>query len=87
MPTVHAQTLRRAAEIVGGIPELGTQFGVPAEDLALWINGAKPVPQEIFLRAVDIVTANDVNEISNGDHPSVKITAPTFPDPNASKPS
>lgn len=71
MPTVYARTLRRAAEIVGGVEQLGSQLGVRREDLVYWLQGAKQVPQEIFLRAVDIVVAHDVSTIS-GRHPSVK---------------
>jgi hypothetical protein len=70
MPTVYARTLRRAAEIVGGVQTLGSQLGVGTEDLVYWLQGTKSVPQEIFLRAVDIVVAHDVREMS-GRHPNL----------------
>ena len=73
MSTVHAQTLRRAAQIAGGLSQLSTQLGVPERALEAWLQGTQPIPPEIFLRAVDIVTANDINEISNS---SVKIIPP-----------
>jgi hypothetical protein len=76
MPTVHARTLRRAAEIVGGVEELAAQLDVPSGDIAEWTQGTKPVPQEVFLRAVDIVTAHQVNEIS-GKHPTIKAAPST----------
>jgi hypothetical protein len=79
MPTVYARTLRRAAEIVGGVQTLGSQLGVGTEDLVYWLQGTKSVPQEIFLRAVDIVVAHDVTQIS-GKHPSVKNPSSEKPD-------
>jgi DNA-binding transcriptional regulator YdaS (Cro superfamily) len=82
MSTVHTQTLRRAAEIAGGLSQLSTQLGVPERALEEWLQGTQPVPPEIFLRAVDIVTANHINELSNSH---VKITPPST-DPDPSKP-
>ncbi len=79
MPTVYARTLRRAAEIVGGVQQLGAQLGVRSEDLVYWMQGTKQVPQEIFLRAVDIVVAHDVSVIS-GKHPSIRNPEPKKPD-------
>lgn len=63
MPTVYAQTLRRAAEIVGGATQLSTRLRVPYEDLVYWLEGTKRVPEDIFLRAVDIVTAYGIDDI------------------------
>lgn len=70
MPTVYARTVRRAAEIVGGIEALSAQLGVHPGILEGWMAGTNPVPQDIFFRAVDIVVADDVNQIS-GRHPVV----------------
>ena len=64
MPTVHARTLRRAAEIVGGIELLAGQLDVRDENLKKWLEGTLPVPEEIFLRCVDIVNAHQLDEIS-----------------------
>jgi len=74
MPTVHARTLKRAAQIAGGYLQLGTQLGVPTADVASWAEGTKPVPEEMFLRAIDIVTAYGVAEIS-GRYPNLKNSA------------
>jgi DNA-binding transcriptional regulator YdaS (Cro superfamily) len=79
MPTVYARTLRRAAEIAGGVQRLGSKLGVSSEDLVYWLQGTKAVPQEIFLRAVDIVVAHDISTIS-GKHPNVKNPDPEKPD-------
>jgi hypothetical protein len=70
MPTVHARTVQRAAEIVGGIELLAGQLDVSDESLKKWLEGELPIPQDIFLRCVDIVNAHQLDEIS-GTHPSV----------------
>jgi hypothetical protein len=67
MPTVHARTVRRAAEIVGSVEVLAAQLEVRDEDLRKWIEDQLAVPQEIFLRCVDIVNAHQMSEIS-GSH-------------------
>ena len=73
MATVHAQTLRRAAEIAGGLSQLSTQLGVPERALEVWLTGTQPIPPEVFLRAVDIVTASQINEITDSN---LKIIPP-----------
>lgn len=70
MPTVRAQTLRRAAAIVGGPDALALQFDVKPEELTAWMAGTAAMPEAVFLRAVDIVTAHQVAEIS-GAHPNL----------------
>jgi hypothetical protein len=65
MPTVHARTVRRAAEIVGGVEVLAEQLGVRDENLKKLREGTLLVPQDIFLRCVDIVNAHQLNEISS----------------------
>ena len=66
MPTVHARTVRRAAEIVGGLEALAAQLDVRDENLKKWLEGQLPVSQEIFLRCVDIVNAHQLDEIAGG---------------------
>jgi hypothetical protein len=67
MPTVHAHTVRRASEIVGGVGVLAGRLGVPDEFIRNCIEGGLRVPEQIFLRCVDIVNANQLKNIS-GDH-------------------
>ena len=64
MPTVHARTVQRAAEIVGGIELLAGQLDVRDENLRKWLEGELPVPQQIFFRCIDIVNAHQLDEIS-----------------------
>ena len=73
MATIYVRTLRRAAEIVGGAEALALQLEVSSADLATWLAGTGTVPQEVFLRAVDIVTAHQISEVS-GQHPNLKNT-------------
>ena len=58
MPNVHAVTLRRAAEILGGEAALASTLGVSAKDLAGWLRGTSTPPTKVFLQAVDIVSAH-----------------------------
>lgn len=53
--TVYSRTLQRACEVMGGIRPLAEKLGVPARDLARWIDARGDPPLEVFLRAVDIV--------------------------------
>lgn len=57
MPNVHAVTLRRAAEIVGGEAALAARLRVSAGELAAWLRGSSTPPTNVFLQAVDIVSA------------------------------
>jgi hypothetical protein len=57
MPTVQARTVPRAVEIVGGVEELAAQLELREELIRNWVEGQRPVLQEIFLRCVDIVNA------------------------------
>lgn len=79
MPDVYARALKRAAEIVGGVNELGAQLDIPTEELANWLQGTKRIPQEVFLRAVDIVVAYDVTQIS-GKHLNLKSRTTNTPE-------
>jgi hypothetical protein len=69
MPAVRSRALKRAIEIVGGIEILAAQLDVSSDDVVLWSQGTKGVPEEVFLRAVDIVTAAEVNDINGKHHP------------------
>lgn len=53
--TVHARTLHRACEMLGGVNALSRHLNVPAEKLTRWIGGAEEPPVEVFLAAVDVV--------------------------------
>jgi hypothetical protein len=57
MASVHLETLRRAAQIVGN-RELADALGVSEEALDEWKAREKPVPEEVFLKCVDIVVSD-----------------------------
>jgi hypothetical protein len=59
MPAVHSETLRRAAEIIGD-EKLAQELGVSSEQLAEWKTKQKPVPEEVFLKCVDIVVSETI---------------------------
>jgi hypothetical protein len=52
---VKANTLLRAAEIVGGLDALCRYLSVPRDDLLSWMAEEADVPLAPFLLAVDIV--------------------------------
>jgi hypothetical protein len=47
--------LERAAEKVGGLDALAERIGLNARALKLCIDGREPIPEALYLRAVDIV--------------------------------
>jgi len=53
--SVRVQTLRRAAEIVGGPAQLRLYLNVSALCLAAWMTGIDNMPTQVFLKAVDLV--------------------------------
>lgn len=59
MPSVHARTLKRAAEILGGADQLADYLNVRPSVVALWMNGAVTPPDDVFLKAVDVVLPPD----------------------------
>jgi hypothetical protein len=61
---VHARTLRRAADIVGGELQLGLRLKVKPSHLSLWLRGFCRPPVDVFLRAVDLVTENELSTLA-----------------------
>jgi len=53
--SVHARTLEKAAELIGGERALARYLRVPMPELFVWMRGASPIPDSVFLRAVDLV--------------------------------
>jgi len=53
--SVRVQTLRRAAEILGGPVQLRIYLNVSAICLAAWMTGVDNMPTQVFLKAVDLV--------------------------------
>ena len=69
MPTVQARTVRRAVDIAGGVNLLAAALDVREENLRRWLEVQLPVPQEVFLKCVDIINAHQLDEISGPNDP------------------
>jgi DNA-binding transcriptional regulator YdaS (Cro superfamily) len=52
---LYADTLRIAANTVGGSGNLARRLGVPPDELELWMSGRKAAPLEPFLTALEII--------------------------------
>ncbi len=52
---LYSQTLRQAAEKVGGVDSLGEKLRVRSQFLRSWIEGKGLPPRDIFLRAADLL--------------------------------
>jgi DNA-binding transcriptional regulator YdaS (Cro superfamily) len=64
MPDLYVNTLRRAAELVGGEQPLALRLRVTPSHLALWLKGLAVPPGDIFLRAADIVGEHELQTLS-----------------------
>ena len=62
MPTVHAQAVKRAAEICGE-QALADRLGVSRERLLLWMRGIAEPPDAVFLQVVDVLSEYHLNEL------------------------
>jgi hypothetical protein len=60
---VRAKVLRRAAELLGGTPQLRKYLRVSALSLSVWISGAEAPPTDVFLRAVDVIDAFELKHL------------------------
>jgi hypothetical protein len=57
--TVHIGTLQRAAQALGGSDALAVELGVSPRQLDRWLAGEEAVPDDIFLRAVDLIEMHE----------------------------
>jgi DNA-binding transcriptional regulator YdaS (Cro superfamily) len=60
--SVQRRALQRAVQIAGSAAALARTLRVPEPALRMWLDG-RPIPSEIFLRAVDIIVDDDVAAI------------------------
>lgn len=54
----HAATLKRAAALVGGYPELAARLKVPEPQLDYWIGEIGTPPRTVFSDAIGIIIEN-----------------------------
>ncbi|HET7670709.1 MAG TPA: hypothetical protein VFK84_09900 [Burkholderiales bacterium] len=67
MRQVYMRTLQRAADIVGGPDALAQRLKVTPSHLELWLKGIESPREEIFLRAVDIVSDEQIDAMKKAD--------------------
>jgi len=64
MSSSTAKLLQVAAEIVGGEKALAAELGISETLLSRFMTDLHPLPDPLFLRAVDIVLADQRREIA-----------------------
>jgi len=62
----HRRTLRRAVEILGGPDRVAQALGVSPSDVEAYLSGLKPLPDRLFLRALDIVAGRKIGGENHG---------------------
>lgn len=53
--TVHARTLQRACEALGGAAPLASHLRIPQDALARWLEGGEEPPHAVFFAALEVV--------------------------------
>ena len=53
--TVHARTLQRACDALGGARPLARHLRIPEDSLAQWLQGGEEPPHDVFLAALEVV--------------------------------
>jgi hypothetical protein len=61
VPNLYAQTLKRAAQVVGGTGQLALRLKVTPSHLARWLGGVERAPADVFLKAVDLLNEEDAH--------------------------
>jgi hypothetical protein len=79
LATVHARTLRRAADLLGSEEKLALRLKVTPSHLSLWMKDVAPTPADVFLRAVDIIAEHEGRTNTPSEKPSAAPTAPRAP--------
>ena len=57
---VYRVTLERAAEALGGEQFLAAYLDVPRERLRWWLEGSASVPEDVFLKLVDMLLEGEL---------------------------
>jgi DNA-binding transcriptional regulator YdaS (Cro superfamily) len=59
-PELRLHTLQRAVQIAGGMETLAARLGTDWKSVSQWAGGEAPMPERVFLEAVDLVLEDDV---------------------------
>ena len=65
---VHAKALERAASILGGEETLRAALQAEPTAFERWKSGEEEMPQEVFLRIVDIIVDTEVRSLHGKPH-------------------
>jgi DNA-binding transcriptional regulator YdaS (Cro superfamily) len=57
--TVRSRAVEKAVQILGGAEQLADRLGLAPGTVRLLMDGKLPVPQHVFLKVVDIISADD----------------------------
>jgi hypothetical protein len=63
VPSVRLQALIRARDILGGTTPLRRYLRVSAFALAAWLAGAEQPPLDIFLKVVDLIMVQEIDDL------------------------
>ena len=61
--TLRVRALARAVELAGGTRELAAYLGIRPLTLSYFLHGASHVPEDLFLRVVDLLVQRNVAEL------------------------
>ena len=60
---IYERVLLRAAGILGGVDALAERLQVHPALLGMWMRGSIALPQDVFLKVVDILLERDINAV------------------------
>lgn len=64
MPTaVHKRALQRAIDLAGGTEPLATYLKVSPTAVKFWLNASSPLPDDMFLKIVDLLVERSLMEL------------------------
>jgi hypothetical protein len=56
---IHKRALQRAIEQAGGVEPLARDLQVPVSAVRFWMSASSPLPDDVFLKLVDLLLARD----------------------------
>lgn len=56
---IHKRALQRAIEQAGGVEPLARDLQVPVSAVRFWMSSSSPLPDDVFLKLVDLLLARD----------------------------
>ena len=56
---IHKRALQRAIEQARGVEPLARDLQVPVSAVRFWMSSSSPLPDDVFLKLVDLLLARD----------------------------